>query len=60
MPATQFPLTVKEVAERLNCHSRTVWRFEGRGEIPEARRIGRKVFWDRDEFEQWYQSAGRN
>jgi excisionase family DNA binding protein len=54
------PLTVNDVATRLGCNPRTVWRFEGQGKIPEARRIGRKVFWDRDEFEAWYAAAGRN
>lgn len=54
------PLTLKEVAQRLLCHPRTVWRYEGQGLIPEARRIGRKVFWDRTEWEEWYARAGRN
>lgn len=54
------PLTVKEVAQRLICHPRTVWRFEGQGLIPQARRFGRKVFWDREEFDEWYMNSGRN
>jgi predicted DNA-binding transcriptional regulator AlpA len=54
------PLTVQDVAERLNCHPRTIWRLEGQGKIPEARRVTRIPFWDRDEFEAWYATAGRN
>jgi predicted DNA-binding transcriptional regulator AlpA len=57
---TSRPLDVKDIAARLRCHPRTIWRMEGRGQIPEARRFGKKVIWDRDDWEQWYRNAGRN
>ena len=52
-------LDVKEVARLLGCTERTIWRHEGKGLIPEARRIGGVVRWDRDELENWLANASR-
>jgi predicted DNA-binding transcriptional regulator AlpA len=52
-------LDVKEVARLLGCTERTIWRHEGKGLIPEARRIGGVVRWDRDELEIWLANANR-
>lgn len=54
------PYHAHDIAKKLRCHVRTVWRYEGQRKIPEARRIGRKPIWDRDEFDEWYAKAGRN
>jgi excisionase family DNA binding protein len=52
-------LGVQEVARLLGCTERTIWRHEAKGLIPEARRIGSVVRWDRDELEIWLAKAGR-
>ena len=39
-------LDVQEMARLLGCTERTVWRHEGKGMMPEARRIGGIVRWD--------------
>jgi predicted DNA-binding transcriptional regulator AlpA len=41
------------MAMLLGCSERTVWRHEAKGLIPEARRIGRVVNWDRDEIQEY-------
>ena len=46
-------LDVYELAMRLGCTVRTVWRMEAKGLIPPARRVGRLVRWDREEIEDW-------
>lgn len=48
------PLSARDVAALLGYRSiRTVWRHEANGLIPEARRLGRIVRWDRVEFDHW-------
>jgi excisionase family DNA binding protein len=51
-------LDVREVARLLGCTDRTIWRHEGKGLIPEARRIGGVVRWDRAEIEEWLAAQG--
>jgi predicted DNA-binding transcriptional regulator AlpA len=51
-------LDVYELAKLLGCHHRTIWRHEGKGLIPEARRIGGIVRWDRTEIEEWLAGPG--
>ena len=46
-------LDVHEMASLLGCTERTIWRHEGKGLIPEARRIGGVVRWDRVEVDDW-------
>ena len=46
-------LDIHEMASLLGCTERTIWRHEGKGLIPEARRIGRVVRWDRVEVDDW-------
>jgi excisionase family DNA binding protein len=52
-------LDVREVARLLGCTERTIWRHEAKGLIPEARRIGGVVRWERDELENWLANAGK-
>jgi excisionase family DNA binding protein len=49
-------LDVHEMALRLGCTERTVWRLEAKGLIPAARRVGKVVRWDRDEVEDWLEN----
>ena len=51
-------LDVQEIARLLGCTERTIWRHEGKGLIPEARRIGGVVRWDRAEIEEWLAAQG--
>lgn len=54
LPSSPAPsLDVHEVAKLLGCTPRTIWRHEGRGLIPAARRVGRVVRWDRQEIEDF-------
>lgn len=54
LPSSPAPsLDVHEVAKLLGCTPRTIWRHEGRGLIPAARRVGRVVRWDRQEVEDF-------
>lgn len=46
-------LDIHEIALILGCTERTVWRWEAKGLIPAARRVGRLVRWDRDEVDTW-------
>jgi predicted DNA-binding transcriptional regulator AlpA len=46
-------LDVHDVARLLGCTERTIWRHEGKRLIPEARRVGGIVRWDRAEIEEW-------
>jgi predicted DNA-binding transcriptional regulator AlpA len=52
-------LDVKEVARLLGCTERTIWRHEGKGLIPEARRVGGVVRWDRVDFDIWLANTSR-
>jgi len=55
------PLDVRQMASLRGCTERTIWRHEGKGLIPEARRIGAVVRWDRAEIEDWLEKqASRN
>lgn len=49
-------LDVHEMASRLGCAERTVWRLEAKELIPVARRVGKVVRWDRDEVEDWLEN----
>lgn len=51
-------LDVQAMARLLGCTERTIWRHEGKGLIPEARRIGGVVRWDRAEIEEWLAAQG--
>jgi predicted DNA-binding transcriptional regulator AlpA len=51
-------LDVQEMARLLGCTERTIWRHEGKGLIPEARRISGVVRWDRAEIEEWLAAQG--
>lgn len=45
---------VKTLAERLDVHPSTLWRWVSRGEFPAPRKIGRGVTaWDLDEVDSY-------
>ncbi len=52
-------LDIHEMASLLGCTERTIWRHEGKGLIPEARRVGGLVRWDRTEIEEWLANTGK-
>lgn len=52
-------LNVQEMARLLGCTERTIWRHEAKGLIPEARRTGGVVRWDRDELENWLANTSK-
>lgn len=55
-PQESPTLTAREVASRVGCSVRTLWRWEAQGKIPEGRRIGRSVRWDKIEIEIWLEN----
>ena len=46
-------LTKRQLAERLQCCTRTIERRCAAGEIPRPLRIGRLVRWSAEQLEQW-------
>ena len=51
-PATTL-MTIKEVAQLLNCSERTVYRLNDAGRMPRPVRLGALVRWNLCEIEQW-------
>lgn len=45
--------TADEVADRLQCSVRHVWRMHDDGRLPAALRIGRLVRWPRPLIDRW-------
>jgi excisionase family DNA binding protein len=52
-------LDVGAVAQLCTVSSQTIRRLHGRGQFPEAVRIGRSVRWHRDEVMSWLKDRGR-
>ena len=50
-------LTAGEIAELLNCGTRTVWRWADSDILPPAVRIGRLVRWDAATIERWIEDG---
>ena len=50
-------LTVKQLAELLNCSKRHVYRLTDRGALPQPVRLGALVRWNRTQIEQWIVSG---
>ncbi len=48
-------LTKRQLADRLQCCTRTVERRTAAGEIPAPLRIGRLVRWTAEQIERWQQ-----
>ena len=46
-------LKVSDVAERLGCSTRTVYRLIATGNLPKPLRIGKLIRWEREGFEAW-------
>ena len=44
---------VRQLAAILGCSERTIWRHEGKGLIPGARRVGGVVRWSRQEIDDF-------
>lgn len=52
-PATRRMLNAKQVAERLGCNWRTIYRLADIGDMPMGVKIGGLRRWDSDELERW-------
>lgn len=46
-------LTVDELAKRLACSSRAIWKWAAMGRLPAPVRIGRSVRWDSTVIDSW-------
>ena len=58
LPARLQPLephlyTANDVADRLRCSVRHVWRLHDAGDMPAAVRVGRLVRWPRKFIDDW-------
>jgi len=52
-------LKVRDVAERLGCSTRTVYRLIATGNLPKPLRIGALIRWQREVFEAWIAAGCR-
>jgi excisionase family DNA binding protein len=50
-------LTVKQVATRINCSERTVYRLADSGEMPRPLKIGWLVRWRVSDIEKWIEAG---
>lgn len=50
-------LTVRQVAELLNCSARHIRRLADRGAMPQPVRIGALVRWERAELARWIEGG---
>lgn len=50
-------VNVNEVAERLNCGVRTVWRMRDTGRMPQCVNIGRIVRWRSSDITAWIEAG---
>jgi len=46
-------LNVNSVAQLLSCSTRHVYRLADSGQMPQPRKLGALVRWDREELERW-------
>ena len=53
LPRLATLLTVRQVAEILNCSVRTVWRLSDAGRIPPPVRLGGLVRWQPRAIDKW-------
>ena len=53
LPRLATLLTVRQVAEILNCSVRTVWRLSDAGRIPPPVRLGGLVRWQQAAIDKW-------
>jgi len=53
-------MTVAEVAELLGCSVRHVYNLAARGELPGAKRLGRRVVFVRPVLEAWLLAGDRS
>ena len=50
-------LTVRDVAEMLNCSPRTVYRLSDSGRMPKPAKLGSLVRWPRQLIERWIEEG---
>lgn len=50
-------LTVRQLAQLLNCSQRHVYRLTDRSALPKPVRLGALVRWNRTQIEQWIASG---
>ncbi|MFP4137446.1 MAG: helix-turn-helix transcriptional regulator [Halomonas sp.] len=53
-------LYVEDVEQRLRIPRESVRTLVRRGRLPKPGRIGRRLAWDREDFERWLESAVRS
>ena len=55
LPAADSPalLDVRQVANMLNCSTRTIWSLRDAGKMPPPVRMGALVRWRRADLDQW-------
>jgi excisionase family DNA binding protein len=58
-PEIPLLLTVRQVAELLNCSVRHIRRLADRGAMPQPVRIGALVRWERAELARWIEGGCR-
>jgi excisionase family DNA binding protein len=46
-------MTVDDIAKKLNCSTRTVYRLTDRGFVPPPIRLGRLVRWSPEAIDRW-------
>lgn len=46
-------LTVRQLADLLQVSTRTIWRMQSAGDLPEPVRISRSVRWRRSDIDYW-------
>lgn len=51
--ASQTLMTIKDLADRLTCSTRTLRRLHDSGRMPAAIRLGNLLRWDRAVIERW-------
>ncbi len=46
-------MSVADIAYRLNCSARTVWRLRDRGLMPQPIKLGKLIRWKAETIERW-------
>lgn len=47
-------MSVRDIAHRLNCSTRTVYRLADSGRMPRPIKVGRLVRWKTEIIERWF------
>ena len=57
LKSTSPLLDVKQVAQILNCSTRTVYRLSDGGKMPRPLRVGNLVRWSHDTINEWIEAG---